>query len=203
MFTGITQGLATIKHIEHLPGLLNYQLTLPDNLCHNLTLGASVAVNGVCQSITHIESSNTIHLQAIQETLDKTTLNNLSLGDKVHIERSAKIGDEIGGHMLSGHIHGTATLQSIDEDANNLKLYFTCPTKWMPFILNKGFIAINGCSLTIADSLPEGLFSVYLIPETRRATCFDGLQEGDAVNIELDQQTVTIVMTVERILRQR
>ncbi len=200
MYTGITKGLYEIIALNKAPNLISYAVNLSPELCNGLKPGDSVAVDGVCQTVVKIENTHT-SFQAIQETLEKTTLNELQLGSYVSIERSLRFGDEIGGHEVSGHIFGTGVIhQRIVED-NNLTLIIQCNPDWMKYILPKGFIAVDGSSLTVGKTLPEqGLFYLHLIPETLRLTNFANKQVNARVNIEFDHKTKTIVDSIERIL---
>ena len=202
MYTGIVQRVMTINMVEKKIGLNTLFIEFDEFLLSNLIIGASVAVDGVCLTVTGINNT-LVSFDVMQETLNKTTLGLLNAGSRANIERSAKQGDEIGGHILSGHIEGTAEISNIIETENNYVLEFICPKEWMKFIFPKGFIAINGASLTVIDTKPEGWFYVSLIPETLRATTFKEKQVGDKVNIEIDHQTKVIVSTVERYLESR
>lgn len=197
MFTGIVQGVATVKHIETAPGLNTYTLQLPDGAAEGVTIGASVALNGTCLTVTRQEG-NCLYFDAMQETLRLTTLGTLREGDPVNFERAARIGDEIGGHLLSGHVHTTATVTSVLRPENNVTIEFEVPEAWARYIFPKGYIAINGASLTIGN-VTGNRFNVHLIPETLRATTFGDLREGHVVNIEIDSQTQTIVDTLARL----
>lgn len=115
--------------------------------------------------------------------------------------RAARFGDSIGGHVLSGHIHTTATIQTIERSQENCKMTFRIDPKWMRYILSKGYVAVDGVSLTACEPNEEG-FSVYLIPETLRVTTLGIRKVGDRVNIEVEAQTQAIVDTVERIMKQ-
>ena len=137
------------------------------------------------------------------ETLRLTTLDDLFPGRQVSVERSIRYGDEIGGHEIAGHVTGTATVSHRKTSENNLSLTLNCPREWMKCILYKGFIAIDGSSLTVGNVDPAGFFDIHLIPETLRLTNFGKKQIGDRVNVELDRTTQTIVQTVERVLAQR
>jgi len=121
-------------------------------------------------------------------------------GRLVNIERSYRVGDEIGGHVLSGHVYGQGRVSQLEKTDENHEIEITCPADWMKFILPKGFIALDGVSLTICECFEDGRFTVNLIPETLRITTFGFKKTGDLINIELDHQTQTIVTTVERIL---
>lgn len=200
MYTGITQGLYQVVAINKVPGLISYTINFSPALAKNLKAGDSVAVDGVCQTVVKIENT-AVSFQAIRETLDKTTLNALQLGSYVSIERSLRVGDELGGHEVSGHVFGTAIIYQKIMEENQLSLLIQCDSKWMKYILEKGFIAVDGSSLTIGKTKPkEGLFYLHLIPETLRLTNFSHKQINDRVNIEFDHKTKTIVDSVERIL---
>jgi len=197
MFTGIVQLIAEVSWVNITPNLTQYGVILPNSHCHDLALGASVSVHGICQSVVSIDN-NCVSFDAIGETLARTTLSNLQVGQRLNIERSAKIGDEIGGHILSGHIMGTASVTNVIQiDSNQHILKFSCPPSWMKYIFPKGYIAINGVSLTVVDTDARGYFSVHLIPETLKRTTFGQISEGERVNIEIDSQTQAIVTTVE------
>lgn len=201
MYTGIVQRVTEIITVVKKTGLNTLIIEFDNILLNNLSIGASVAIDGVCLTVTTIDN-NLISFDVMQETLNKTTLGLFDAGDQVNTERSAKQGDEIGGHILSGHVEGTAVISNIIESENNYVLEFSCPKEWMKYILPKGFIAINGASLTIVNTDINGGFSVHLIPETLRATTFKHKRLGDRVNIEIDNQTKVIVTTVERYLQE-
>ncbi|MBW4933659.1 riboflavin synthase subunit alpha [Marinobacter sp. F4206] len=197
MFTGIVQGIATVAEINTAPGLSTFVIRLPEDKAEGVAIGASVAINGTCLTVTR-QDGNALYFDAMQETLRLTTLGNLAAGDEINFERAARIGDEIGGHLLSGHIHTTATIVEILRPANNVTLWFEVPEEWTRYIFAKGYIAINGASLTIGE-VQGNRFNVHLIPETLRATTFGTVTEGDRVNIEIDSQTQTIVDTLARL----
>lgn len=200
MYSGITKGLFEVVALTQKPGLLNYSVKLTKTLCDKLHCGDSVAVDGVCQTVTNIDDT-IVSFQAMQETLDKTTLKTLQLGNLVSIERSLRVGDELGGHEVSGHVIGTGFIYSQKATENNLELVIQCNPSWMKYILPKGFIAVDGSSLTVGRTHPElGQFSLHLIPETLKLTHFAHKKVQDQVNIELDHKTKTIVDTVERVL---
>lgn len=159
----------------------------------------SVAINGTCLTVTRQEGHR-LYFDAMQETLRLTTLGDLKPGDETNFERAARIGDEIGGHLLSGHIHTTATIVDILRPENNVTLWFELPETWAKYIFPpKGYIAINGASLTIGE-VEGNRFNVHLIPETLRATTFGkATKGGQKVNIEIDSQTQTIVDTLARL----
>lgn len=197
MFTGIVQGMATVEEVTAAPGLSTFVIRLPEDKVDGVTIGASVAINGTCLTVTRQEG-NALYFDAMQETLRLTTLGDLKPGDAINFERAARIGDEIGGHLLSGHIHTTATTVEILRPENNVTLWFEVPDDWTRYIFAKGYIAINGASLTIGE-VQGNRFNIHLIPETLRATTFGTTTEGDRVNIEIDSQTQTIVDTLARL----
>ena len=168
-----------------------------------LNRGASIAINGACLTATDFDASaGWVRFDVIGETLAKTNLGRLSCGDSVNFERSLSFGSEIGGHIVSGHIQTTATITQLDKSEHNCAMQLTLAPQFMRYILSKGFIAVEGCSLTVGETRNDG-FSLYLIPETLAITTLGQKQVGDTVNIELDQQTQTIVQAVERIMAER
>lgn len=201
MFTGIVQGKATVAAVDFGHNSLHLTIQLPDTFAHNLQKGASIAINGTCLTITAFNHS-TVEFDVIGETLRLTNLGSLKTGDQVNFERAARIGDEIGGHQLSGHILATARLQRIERDAENCAFWLQAPAELMEYILPKGFIALNGCSLTIGQ-VDADHFSIHLIPETLEVTTFGTANVGDAINLEVDPQTQAIVETVKRFLNQQ
>ena len=201
MYTGIVQGAYAIGHVERKSGLHVFAIELPEPLLVDLSIGASVAIDGVCLTVTAINGSK-VSFDVMQQTLSVTTLGTLGEGDRVNIERSAKHGAEIGGHIISGHVDGCAEVISIEEPENNRFVTYRVPAAMMKYILSKGFIGINGCSLTVAEvDKAANTFTVCYIPETLRVTTHGVKQLGSQVNIEVDRQTQAIVDTVESMFR--
>lgn len=200
MYTGIIQALCPVLKLEDAPGLKRFMVEMPERLLAGLQIGASVAIDGVCLTVTTIEG-NRISFDAMQETLQKTTIGSLKEGDSVNVERSAKMGDEIGGHPMSGHVSTMAEIIDVQERENNKSMTFRVDPIWMRFIFSKGFIGLDGASLTVVDADKDaGTFKIWFIPETLRLTRFGAKQKGDRVNVEIDPQTQVIVETVERVL---
>lgn len=197
MFTGIVQGIARVEEVIAAPGLSTFIIALPEDQVDGVNIGASVAINGTCLTVTR-QDGNRLYFDAMQETLRRTTLGNLQPGSQVNFERAARIGDEIGGHLLSGHIHATASICDIVRTENNVTVWFELPVAWAKYVFPKGYIAINGASLTIGE-VRNNRFNIHLIPETLRATTFGTATEGQNVNIEIDSQTQTIVDTLTRL----
>ncbi len=202
MFTGIVQGTAKIVSIEEKELFRTHVAELPEELLPGLALGASVAHNGCCLTVTAIDG-NRVSFDLIKETLRVTNLGDLQQGDVVNIERAAKFSDEIGGHLMSGHIMTTAEICKIIQSENNREIWFKIqdPAQ-MKYILHKGFVGIDGISLTVGD-VTKSKFCVYLIPETLERTTLGAKKLGHRVNIEIDPHTQAIVDTVERVLAQR
>lgn len=200
MYSGIVKGVLPIVGLEDADGLRSIVLSFSDALRANLEIGASVAVDGVCLTVTRM-AGNEVSFDAMKETLEKTTLGLLKLGGKVNVERSARQGDEIGGHILSGHVEGMAEIVEIQSLPNNHVVSFRFPAEWSAYLFNKGFVAVNGASLTVSRPGKENVFSVFFIPETLRATTFLDKKVGDRVNIEIDHQTKVIVDTVRNFLQ--
>ena len=204
MFTGITRGTFSVVHVQREPALLRFAVDLGD-YARGLELGASVSIDGVCQTVVALEAG-VVHFDAIQETLDKTTLDALTVGRLVSVERSARVGDEIGGHDVSGHVTGTGRIAEVRREGHDVSRTVEIQRAWSKSVLPKGFVAIDGSSLTVGEVVEEGevgRFSLYLIPETLRLTNLGDKRVGDRVNVELDPRTVAIVTTVERVLASR
>lgn len=202
MYSGIIHGHYPVAQVEHQPGLTSFAVTLPEELRHDLKLGASVAIDGVCQTVREI-SGEQIWFDAMQETLDKTTLGSLKAGQLVNVERSLRHGDENGGHEISGHVDSRMTLTGIEQTETNYVLSLQVPPAYRKYIFNKGFLAVHGASLTVSDwDREQGTFRVYLIPETLRLTNFSQFKVGDQLNFEIDRRTQVIVDTVEQYLAQ-
>lgn len=201
MFTGIVQGMATVVALEKLPGLSCIKVQLPEGLAQDLAVGASIALNGVCMTVTAF-TGTTVSFDAMEETLNLTSLGLLSVGDQLNVERSAKQGDEVGGHIVSGHVDGMAEIVDIVPSENNQRVVYQLPSWAMVYLFKKGFISLDGCSLTIADiDKSKHQLSVSFIPETLRATTHGAKQVGDKVNFEIDRQTQAIVDTVKNVLQ--
>ena len=167
-------------------------------------VGASVAVDGVCLTVTRHDVAGQADFDVMQQSLALTTLAGLQLGSRVNVERAAKDGAEIGGHPLSGHVDVMARISHIRRPENNCVLRITVPARYMRYIFAKGYIAINGASLTVAEvDKREGAFEVWLIPETLRLTTFGEKREGDALNIEIERQTQVFVDTVRDAIDER
>lgn len=208
MFTGIVQGMATVVRAERGEGVMRLAVDVEHvdrwEVGKELPRGSSVAVAGVCltvvptnrdpQTETH-QRTTIVAFDLMGETLAKTTLGSLCVGDVVNVERSARFGDEIGGHLVSGHVTGTVVITNVSASQQNRIITFGCDVAWMPYIFPKGFIALDGCSLTIVD-VGADWFTVHLIPETCGRTTFGMKSVGDRVHLEIDATTRAVVDTV-------
>ncbi|CDG21232.1 Riboflavin synthase alpha chain [Xenorhabdus poinarii G6] len=202
MFTGIVQGKAPIVAIDEKTHFRTHVVKFPAELLSGIETGASVSHNGCCLTVTKIDG-DLISFDLMKETLRLTNLGELKTGDLVNLERAAKFGDEIGGHLMSGHIMTTAEIAKIFTSENNHEIWFRIHDKsLMKYILHKGFIGIDGISLTIGDVV-NNRFSVHLIPETLARTTLGKKRLGEKVNIEIDPQTQSVVDTVERVMIQK
>ncbi|WBA10433.1 riboflavin synthase subunit alpha [Salinivibrio kushneri] len=204
MFTGIIQAVASIEACRDHQGIRTFDIRFPDGFCEGLEVGASVAIDGVCLTVTEQLDSTLVRFDVMVQSLAITTLNSIKAGDTVNAERAAKDGAEIGGHPLSGHVDCRATLSDVLVQEENYRLRFSVQPEWMRYVFSKGYIAINGASLTIAEvNKDQGWFDVWLIPETRRMTTFERKVEGDLVNIEIERQTQVMVDTVRETLNEQ
>jgi riboflavin synthase len=203
MYSGITRGVFPIVELEERPGFIRLVVEVSEQLARGVERGASVSIDGVCLTVVDFDD-RLLSFEAIDETRALTTLSDLSLGRKVSVERSCKIGDELGGHDVFGHVIGTGQVLSRALRGGQLDLTLGVPKAWLKYILHKGFIALDGSSLTVGQVDPAaGSFDVHIIPETQRLTNFAEKRVGDRVNVELDARTVAIVDTVERVLAER
>ncbi|MCI0508718.1 riboflavin synthase alpha chain [Chromohalobacter marismortui] len=201
MFTGIVQGVGTVVAVEEDVQFRRHVVMFPEGMADGLETGASVSHNGCCLSVTGIEG-NHVSFDLMRETLRLTNLGALSVGDHVNLERAARIGDEIGGHAMSGHVICQAPLEELEEAPNNRRLWFALPDAHARFLFEKGYIGVDGISLTIG-AVEGKRFCVDLIPETLARTTLGERMLGDCVNIEIDPQTQAIVETVERVMTAR
>jgi riboflavin synthase len=204
MFTGIVQGVAQVARITDRPGLRSFTLQLPPGFTQDLAIGASVACDGVCLTVTATHAGDQADFDVMQQSLALTTLGSLAVGSPLNVERAARDGAEIGGHPLSGHVDVTATVAAIRQPENNHVIRISVPAPWMRYVFAKGYIAINGASLTVAEAnRQEGWFEVWLIPETLRMTTFAHKRVGDVLNIEIERSTQVFVDTVRDALEER
>ena len=190
MFSGIVQTKSEGHEFSKTDTGIKLKITSDESFYLNIKKGDSVSVDGVCLTVTDF-GKNYAFFDVIPETLRCTNLNEISEKRIFNLERSLKFGDEVGGHLVSGHVHETGTVEEVTiGDEYILKISFS--NNLSKYLFKKGYVAINGASLTIKDK-EENHLTVALIPETLQATNLNNLIEGDKVNLEADQQIVATV----------
>jgi len=201
MYTGIVQGLEKVVDICQGNGFITIIVSNENQFFQDVFIGASVAINGVCLTVTTIDQKlNQIHFDISDVTLALTTLKSLQVSDEVNVERSAKVGAENGGHNLYGHIEGTAIIKNLEHRGETYHIDIQIPDGNIKYFFLKGFIGLNGCSLTVNRvDRANSEISIDLIPETLRLTTWKNAKVDDEVNYEIDQTTRTLVDTLENI----
>lgn len=186
MFTGIVEGLGVVKEFDKHTKSRSVARMKVDlgNLAKGLKVGHSVAINGVCLTVTKISRSKA-EFEMIGETLKKTDLGKLQSGDKVNIERSLKVGERMDGHYVLGHVDGTGKIIEIEKMRKEIKIWIELPKELIRYVVKEGSIAIDGISLTVVDLLKNKI-SVCIIPHTMKITNLGTKKVGDKVNIETD-----------------
>jgi len=201
MFTGIVSGKGYIQKIIKSKDCVSLTIKAPKGFSKNLTKGASVSVNGVCLTVKK-GKTDILEFDVIEETLQKTNLKDISKSSKVNLERSMTAKTEIGGHLVSGHIHGTGEVLKVINRQATKDLQIKIPISLREYFFYKGYVALNGCSLTIGKVLKTS-FYIHLIPETVSVTTFKDIKQGDLINIEVEQATINTVETVKRVMSER
>tara|TARA_B100001250_G_C19791178_1_gene786571 strand:+ start:694 stop:1317 length:624 start_codon:yes stop_codon:yes gene_type:complete len=196
VFTGIVEGTGIISKIIRKENLSSMIIQTSSEFNKGIQVGASVCVDGVCLTATKI-NLDSLEFDVIIETLNVTTFGDIRTNSVVNIERSMKLGDEIGGHMISGHVFDTVIIKEINKPKNNYILTLKCNSRLQKYIFSKGYISLNGISLTIGEvDKINNTFTVYLIPETLRLTNMLHKVVGDLINIEIETQTRNTVDTI-------
>ena len=201
MFTGIVSGKGHVQKIIKCEDYTSLIIKAPESFSKNLIKGASVSVNGVCLTVKK-GKTDSLEFDVIEETLEKTNLKNISRLCKVNLERSMTNNTEIGGHLVSGHIHGTGEVLKVTNREETKDLQIKIPASLREYFFYKGYVALNGCSLTIGKVLKSS-FYIHLIPETVSVTTFKEIKRGDLINIEVEQATINTVETVKRVMLER
>lgn len=183
MFTGIIEELGQIKKITRFSGGKNIQIEA-EQVLEGTKVGDSIAVNGVCLSVTQLDSRN-FETQAVQETLERSNLSNIQKSEFVNLERSLKASGRLDGHIVQGHVDGKGRFLSRKDLGNSALLKFNVPDNLLKYIVKKGSIALNGVSLTVAD-IQNNNIQVSIIPITLQDTNLGQLKSGDIVNVEVD-----------------
>jgi len=186
LFTGIVEGVGKVLDIkQNTKNRSAIQMTVDlGKNSKGLKLGQSVALNGVCLTVTKIDKSK-CNFEMIEETTKKTDLGNLKVGGIVNVERSLKVGERLEGHFVLGHVDGVGTITKIEKKPKEVQIWFEVPKNLARFVVQKGSIAIDGISLTVVD-VKKNLASVCLIPHTIGVTNFSTRKVGDKINIETD-----------------
>ena len=201
MFSGIVSGQGHVQKIIKYIDYTSLIIKAPKGFAKNLLKGASVSVNGACLTIKK-GKTDILEFDVIDETLDKTNLKNISKSCMVNLERSMTANTEIGGHLVSGHIHGTGEVLKVINRQKTKDLQIKIPANLREYFFYKGYVALNGCSLTIGKVLKSS-FYIHLIPETLSVTTFKQIKKGDLINIEVEQATINTVETIKRVMLER
>ena len=184
MFTGIIEGVGRLAAREPIGGDVRFTFAVGSLPFDDVRLGESIAVNGTCLTVIDSDATS-FKADASTETLAVTTLGRLPLGAALNLERAMRPTDRLGGHIVSGHVDGLGTVQSIADDARAQRWRFTAPAALLKYVAKKGSICVDGTSLTVNEVDDEG-FEVALIPHTVAHTRFAETRIGDAVNLEID-----------------
>jgi len=202
MFTGIVQAQARVAALTHKSDIVTLRMAFPAGFLKEVAIGASISINGCCLTVVALHGDEA-DFDMVPETLARTSFKALNVGDLVNAERSLRFGDEVGGHILSGHIDVVATILHIEKFDHSRVMTFKISSDWIKYVFEKGYVALNGASLTVTHvDRSAHSFKVSLIPETLAKTTFGQAFVGDAANVEIDRTTQAIVDTVERVLAQ-
>ena len=205
MFTGIVEGKAELSSVKKFDGFTRWVVNLPLGKGSNLEFGASGALDGVCLTVVEIDGGS-VSFDLIQETLERSTLGVRKEGDWLNMERALRYGDEVGGHLVSGHVMAVGKIKRmefLEDDVNpskTLDVEIEVPVEVSEYIFEKGYIAIDGISLTVGKTHVAGRFELHIIPETIRRTTLAEKEVGSTVNVEIESSTQAVVDTVKRML---
>jgi riboflavin synthase len=183
MFTGLIEEIGEVKQVQHRGGARRFTITARDVL-EDLAVDDSIAVSGVCLTVIHL-SDTVFQVEAVEETLRKTTLGTLRSGGKVNLERSLRFSDRLGGHLVQGHVDGVGQITDVQPQKGGRLIAVALPPHLTKYVISKGSIAIDGVSLTVAR-LRENMAIISLIPHTLQKTTLGELNIGSKVNIEVD-----------------
>jgi len=183
MFSGIVEEVGTIKTIKQRPGGITFTIRAQQVL-DDTQIGASIAVNGACLTVVRCDAA-TFDVEVAPETLRKTSLDQYQEGDVVNLERSLLANGRVGGHFVQGHVDSTAEIVAMQADGEGMMTTFRAPTALMRYVVPKGYVALDGMSLTVVDTGPDW-FTISLIPHTRAVTIVGHYSPGQQVNLEVD-----------------
>lgn len=182
MFTGLVEAIGTVRGTEPLGEGLRLSIAAP--FAAELGIGESVAIDGVCLTVVE-RGTDAFAVEAVRETVARTTVGGWETGKRVNLERALAVGDRLGGHFVQGHVDGVATVQAIERQGENRYIDLSLPEAGKPFVAERGSIAVNGVSLTVLALTPQGV-RLSIVPHTWAATAFPELAAGDPVNVEYD-----------------
>ncbi len=185
MFTGIIEAVGKITNTRRIGGDLRLVISAPEFVDYNVALGDSIAVNGVCLTVVEMQQSSEFSFDVSIESLDHTLIGDWHIGSEVNLEMALLPTTRLGGHLVSGHVDGLATLTELYEDARSWRMVFKVPNELKKYIAKKGSITINGISLTV-NSVEDQMFDVNVIPHTFEVTTMRNLKVNDSVHIEVD-----------------
>jgi riboflavin synthase len=203
MFTGIVQAQARVAAVTATSDIVTLRMAFPEGFLKDIEIGASVSIHGCCLTVISVRGDEA-DFDMVPETLDRTSFKTLAVGSLVNAERSLRFGDEVGGHILSGHIDTVAAITEIEKFEHSRVVTFHISRELIKYVFEKGYVALNGASLTVTHvDRSASTFKVSLIPETLSKTTFGESTVGDRVNVEIDRTTQAIVDTVERVIAQQ
>lgn len=188
MFTGLVTDVGTIRKAEDRNGLTRFEIESSFDAA-SIEMGASIMHSGVCLTVVDFgahDGGSWFAVEAVPETLSVTVLGEWKVGSKVNLEQSLKLGQELGGHFVFGHVDGVGEVVSVEAEGQSWRLTIRPPAEIAKYFAKKGSAAVNGVSLTVADALPNGDFQLAIIPHTWEVTTLSQLQEGSHVNLEID-----------------
>ena len=203
MFTGIVQGVATVTSVIKRGDLVTWTVEFPHGALTGVALGASISLDGCCLTVTTLPDDRHAAFDLVPETIARTAFRGVKEGSVVNFERSLRFGDEIGGHLLSGHVDFVGRVSAVEVLDQSRVVTFSCEPAWTKYLFTKGYVALNGTSLTLTHvDKKVGEFRVSLIPETLAKTTFGQAHVGTLINVEIDRTTQAIVETVERVMQE-
>ena len=201
MFSGIVQTVGKIESIKDKNNIKTIRIETHGDYLKDIAIGQSVSVDGVCLSLVK-KNNEYCEFEAVEETINRTTLGSYMQGTKVNLEKSLKFGDTVGGHFVSGHIHTRGRIVEVELVGESKNILVEIKEKWIKYLTEKGYISVNGASITIGK-VSKNTFYIHLIPETLKTTNLDELMYDNYVNLEFDQTTIAIVDTAERLINQK
>ena len=197
MFTGIIEAMGTVAILEARSDLSRLTIEAPE-IIEGLRVGDSVAVSGACLTVTPPDGDG-IRFEVVRETLERTSLGELAVGERVNLERSMRADGRLDGHIVQGHVDGTGRVRAFEREGDDVRLFVDCGSEIIDFLVEKGSVAIDGVSLTVVDVTEKG-FDVALIPHTLSHTTLGERRPGDRVNLEADVLGKYVKRYLERIL---